>query len=179
MIEALHAALIWTHLLGVALFVGPQFFLAFAWVPASRGIEDLPTRVAAMRTITRRFGYVGGVGLLLIAFAGTGLLLSWREYYLGGEGAGFFAYRFGVVFAAKMTVLVVMLVLLGMHTFFVGPALLQKLEAQARGEVVDEVVLRRVRRQSMALSITGLVLALVIMGLGASLSTYRFSIQEF
>ena len=179
MIETLHAALIWMHLLGVALFVGPQFFLAFAWVPASRGIEHLPTRVAAMRTITRRFGYVGGVGLLLIAIAGTGLLLSWRDYYLGGEGAGFFAYRFGVVFAVKMTVLVVMLTLLGLHTFFVGPLLLQKLEAQAHGEEVDEAALRRVRLQSMALSISGLALTLIIMALGASLATYRFSIQEF
>jgi uncharacterized membrane protein len=179
MIETLHAALIWTHILGIALFVGPQFFLAVAWVPASRGIEDLSTRIRAMRTITRRFGYLGGVGLLLIAIAGTGLLLSWRDYYLAGEGAGFFDYRFGVVFAVKMTVLAVMLALLGLHTFFVGPLLLQKLEAQARGETVSEAELRRVRLQSMALSITGLLLTLIIMGLGASLSTYRFSIQEF
>ena len=30
----LHIFFIWLHILGVALFVGPQFFLAFAWVPA-------------------------------------------------------------------------------------------------------------------------------------------------
>jgi hypothetical protein len=84
-----------------------------------------------------------------------------------------------VVFAVKMTLLVVMLALLGLHTFFVGPLLLQKLEAQARGEDVDEAALRRVRLQSMALSISGLALALIIMALGASLATYRFSIQEF
>ena len=26
---------IWVHILGIAIFVGPQFFLAFAWAPAA------------------------------------------------------------------------------------------------------------------------------------------------
>ena len=60
--NTLHIIAVWTHILGIALFVGPQFFLAFAWVPASRGISDLPTRTRAMRTITRRFAWIGGTG---------------------------------------------------------------------------------------------------------------------
>jgi uncharacterized membrane protein len=57
-----HIFFIWMHILGVALLVGPQFFLALAWIPASREITDLRARVKAMRTITRRFGYIGGGG---------------------------------------------------------------------------------------------------------------------
>lgn len=177
--NALHIAAIWMHILGIALFVGPQFFLAVAWVPASRGIEDLPTRVRAMRTITWRFGYLAGVGLLLIAVAGMYLVSTWRDYYLAGQGEGFLDYRFGVLFTVKMALLVVMLVLLAVHMFVVGPKLLERLEAQAAGEDVSEEELRRVRLQSMGLSIGGLALTLLIMVLGASLATYTFSIKEF
>jgi putative copper resistance protein D len=177
--DALHVLALWTHILGIALFVGPQFFLAFAWVPASRGIADLPTRLQAMRTITRRFGYIGGVGLLLILVAGVYLVATWRSYYHQPSDLGFWELHYGVVFTAKMAVLAVMLGMLALHTFVVGPRLLDRMEAQARGEEVPETVLGRVRAQSMALSIGGLVLTLVIMVMGASLTTYTFSLREW
>lgn len=176
--DAVHIVFIWLHILGVALFVGAQFFLAVAWVPASRGIVDLPTRVSAMRTITQRFAYLAGVGLLLILVAGIYLVGTWRDYYLDGQGAGFFAYRFGVLFTIKMSLLAVMLTLLGLHMFVVGPRLLTRLEAEANGRAVDGRALSRVQRQSMALSLSGLLLALVIMALGAGLATFSFSLRE-
>src|SRR5207247_2175664 len=96
--NAMHVVFLWMHILGIALFVGPQFFLAFAWVPASRQIADLPTRVQAMRTITRRFGYIGGVGLLLILIGGGYLIGNWREYYHQPDDLGFTDIRYGVIF---------------------------------------------------------------------------------
>lgn len=177
MSNALHIAAIWTHILGIALFVGPQFFLAFAWVPASRGIEDLPTRIKAMRTITRRFGYVGGVGLALILVAGIYLIADWRDFYTVDPDKKFNDLRFGVIFSAKMMVLLVMLALLAIHTFIVGPKLLNRLEAQANGENVSEAELRTLRMRSMALSIGALALTLVIMVMGAMLTTTSFSLQ--
>ena len=130
--NALHIISIWFHILGIALFVGPQFFLAFAWVPASRGIADLPTRARAMRTITRRFGYIGGAGLVLIIFSGGYLIGSWRDYYGVPDDASFLDLRYGVVFLIKMAVLLAMLVLVGLHTFVVGPKQLNLLEALCR-----------------------------------------------
>ena len=174
--NTLHIAALWLHILGIALFVGPQFFLAFAWVPASRRITDLPTRVQAMRTITRRFGYIGGTGLVLILIAGTYLIGTWRDYYEIDESASFTSLRYGVVFSIKMAVLVVMLIVVGFHTFVTGPRLVNAMEAQASGGSVTE--LRGLRMQSMWLSITGLVLTLVIMVMGASMTTYTFSLQE-
>jgi uncharacterized membrane protein len=176
--ETFHAAAIWLHILGIALFVGPQFFLAFAWVPASRGIEDMQVRLKAMRTITRRFGYVGGAGLLCILVAGLYLVLSYKSYYALPGSEGFYARRFGLVFTIKMCVLATMLSVLAVHTFIVGPRLMDRLEAQANGENVSEEEIRAVRRRSMTLSITGLALTLVIMALGAMLNTYRFSLQS-
>ncbi len=179
----LHIAAVWLHVLGIALFVGPQFFLAFAWVPASRAIEDLPTRVAAMRTITTRFGWIGGIGLLLILIGGSYLIATWRDYHniaeQFGEGVAFFDLIYGPVFVVKMGILMVMLVLVGLHMFVVGPSQVDAMEERARGEDVPEVRLRRLRITSMALSITGLILTLVIMGMGVSLGATEYSIKEF
>ena len=175
----LHIAAVWLHVLGIALFVGPQFFLAFAWVPASRAIEDLPTRVAAMRTITTRFAYIGAAGLLLILIGGSYLIATWRDYHGVGDEIAFFDLRYGPVFVIKMVILMVMLVLVGLHMFVVGPSQVDAMEERARGEDVPEVRIRRIRITSMVLSITGLLLTLVIMGFGVSLGAIEYSLQKF
>jgi len=174
----LHIFFIWLHILGVALLVGPQFFLALAWIPASRQITDLPTRVKAMRTVTTRFGWIGGAGIVIIVVAGTYLIADWRDYYAIPEDAEFTSLRFGVLFIVKMTLFVVLLAALALHMFYLGPRQLEKLEDQAAGLNVSEAELKQIRMRSMAVSITGLVLALVIMVMGAMLNTANWSLQE-
>ena len=176
--NALHITAIWLHILGIALFVGPQFFLAFAWVPASRRITDMPTRIAAMRTITKRFAYIGGTGLGLILIAGTYLIATWRDFYSMPSDVEFNSVWYGVIFSTKMTVLLVMLIIVGVHTFKVGPKLIDTLEAEALGKNVTAADVRRARRNSMILSISGLVLVLVIMAMGTMLTTTSFSLQN-
>lgn len=173
----LHITATWLHILGIALFVGPQFFLAFAWVPASRRIPDLRTRAEAMRTITRRFGYIGGIGLLLIILAGTYLISTWRDYYSFPEDADFASVRYGLIFIIKMTALIVMLALVGFHTFVIGPRQIDLMDRQANGESVDDEM-RGKRIQSMITSILALVLTLAIMVMGVSMSATGFSFQD-
>jgi uncharacterized membrane protein len=168
----------WLHVLGIALFLGPQVFLAFAWIPASRGIEDLPTRVRAMRTITRRFGYIGGAGLVLIIVGGSYLIGDWRDYYGVPGEVSFADLRYGVTFMVKMTLLLVMLAVLGLHTFVFGPRLLERMEDRAAGRPVSEDEIRSLRMQSMFASIAVLLLTLVILALGVALATTSWSLQE-
>lgn len=175
--DYLHALMIWTHILGIALYVGPQFFLAFAWVPASRNIADLPTRNQAMRTITSRFGAIGGAGLALIFVSGTYLISTWRTHYGIPDDAGFTDLRFGEIFIGKMVVLVIMLAVVGMHMFSTGPKLVEAMEASVNGGPAAEARVKALRKQSMMLSITGLVLVLVIMGMGALLNTKAISFE--
>lgn len=174
--NTLHIIFIWIHILGLALFVGPQFFMAFAWVPTSRGILDAPTRIKAMRTITTRFLWIGGIGLLLLLIAGGYLIGDWRRFYNVSDDTGFTAVRFGVVFIIKMVVLVVMLILLGLHTFRTGPRLIDAMEAQLTGTGSPTNV-RALRMQSMFLSISVLLLTLIIMVFGVLLNTTSWSLQ--
>ena len=176
--ETLHIIAIWAHILGIALFVGGQFFLAFAWVPTSRTIADTPTRLRAMRSITRRFAWLAGTGLVIIILAGSYLISDWRDYWGIPDEAGFTDLRYGVIFIIKMTLFLVVLAAVGAHSFVVGPRLLDTLEARERGEGVLEEDVRRLRMWSMALSITGLVLALAMMVLGVMLGTGEFSLEE-
>jgi uncharacterized membrane protein len=173
-----HIAFTWIHILGVALYVGPQLFLAIGVIPATRAIADMPTRVQAMRTVTRRFGYVGGAGLVLLIAAGSYLIADWRDHYGVPDDVEFTSLRFGVVFIIKMTLLLVMLALVGLHTFLVGPRLIDAMEAEATGRGATDDELRSLRMQSMALSITGLVLALAIMVMGVMLGTPEWSLQD-
>lgn len=174
----LHIVAIWAHIIGIAVFVGPQFFLAMGVIPATRGISDPLERARATRMVTTRFGWLAGAGLFIILVAGTYLIASWRDYYGIPDDVGFLDLRYGVIFTVKMTVLLVMVIAVGLHVFVVGPRQLDLMEAHARGRPVD-AELARMRRYSMVLSITGLVLALVIMVMGASLSTASYSLQEF
>jgi uncharacterized membrane protein len=176
--NTLHITALWLHILGIALFVGPQFFLAFAWVPASKLIGDPATRILAMRKVTSRFGWIGGTGLVLILIAGTYLISTWRDYYTIPDDAGFLSLRYGVIFTIKMIVLIVMLVVVGLHTFVVGPRLIDVLEAQANGQGVTDEQVRSARMQSMVLSIAGLVLVLTIMVMGVMMTSWKYSIVD-
>jgi len=172
-----HIFFIWLHILGVALFVGPQFFLALAVIPATRQIEDMKSRVAAIRVVTRRFGYVGGAGLALIVAAGSYLIADWRNYYAVPDDIGFTDLRFGVVFIVKMSLLVAMLAIVALHMFYLGPKQIETMEAQANGERNTEEEVRKARIQSIAASATGLAIALVLMVMGAMLNTANWSMQ--
>ena len=174
--NTLHVIAIWLHILGVALFVGPQFFLAFAWAPAARGIKDQAVRVSLTRQLTRKFGFLGGAGLVLIVAAGSYLISNWRSYYAQPDDIGFTDIRYGVLFIAKMSAFIVMLAVVGVHSFVIGPRLVERMEAQLAGKASDEDV-RKARVASMAVSIVGLALALAIMVLGVMMNTTNFSFQ--
>lgn len=174
-----HALLTWIHVIGAALWVGPQVYLATGWPGAARQIADTATKVEVIRVLTLRFAYLGGFGLLLLAGAGTHLIWTWRDYYAQPGEVGFWELRYGVVFTVKMASLAVMLAVTALHMFVVGPRQLDAMAAEGRGEPGAAARLARVRRHSRALSGTGLLLALAIMGMGAALSTASWSMQEW
>lgn len=175
----LHAFFTWMHVLGAALWVGPQVYLAVGWPGAARQIADTATKVEVIRVLTRRFAYLGGFGLVLLAGAGTYLICTWRDYYSQPGNVGFWELRYGWLFTIKLAAVAVMLVVTALHMFVVGPSQLEAMAAEGRGEPGAAERLARARRLSRTLSGSGLLLALAIMGLGATLSTASWSLQEW
>jgi uncharacterized membrane protein len=175
--DTLRIIAIWVHILGIAIFVGPQFFLAFAWVPAARGIADQRVRLELTRKLTRSFGYIGGAGIVLIVLAGSYLISTWRDHWAIPDDVDFTSLRYGVIFIIKMSVLVVMLAVVGAHMFWVGPRLADTMEAHLDGHATEADV-RSARMLSMVFSILGLLLALAMMALGVTLSTGSFSLDK-
>lgn len=174
--DTLRAIAVWVHILGIALFVGPQFFLAVAWGPAARTISDQKIRLDLTRKITRSFGMLAGVGLALIIVAGAYLISTWRDYYAYPDDAGFTDIWYGVLFIIKMSLLIVMLAVVGAHMFWVGPRLVEAMDAHLNaGGSEDDV--RQARMLSMAVSIAGLTLALAIMVFGVLMNTPGISFE--
>jgi uncharacterized membrane protein len=158
----------WLHILGVAVWVGPQFFLFIAAVPAVRQVEDMAVRARVMRTITTRFGWMAWVALGVIVLSGISNLFQ------TGDEADLWdtELRWFSVFSTKMVLVGIMVALTAFHSFVLGPRQLDMLE---RGETGEEAL--RLRRATMALSGVVLLTSIIVIFLGALLNNHEWSFQ--
>ena len=77
-----------------------------------------------------------------------------------------------------MTLFIVMLAITALHMFYLGPKQVEAMESQANGERISDADVRSARIQSMAASILGLALALVLMVMGVMLNSVAWSLDE-
>ena len=181
MSEGILSILIFLHLTGVAVWVGSQVLTAAAVAPALRRVPDAAARLEAMQTFTRLFGFTAWIAMLVIVGTG-GIMVGERIDQVDAIFGGFYEARWGWIFSAKMTLWVVMIGLIGLHSFIVGPRLLdanRRLIAatQDGAEGADEAEVHRLRRLSMALSLSGLLVSLVVLAAGAGLGNHGYSFQ--
>jgi uncharacterized membrane protein len=153
----------WLHILAATIWVGPQFFLFLAAVPAVRTIEDARERAKVMRVMTTRFGYLAWGALAVLVLTGIGNL-----YEEDLDVDVLFDRNFGVIFQVKMTLLIITVVLTALHSFVIGPRM-----SALQESVTDESQLASMRRLSMIVSGVNLLVAVAIIFCGALLaSTY-------
>ena len=153
----------WLHILAATIWVGPQFFLFFAAVPAVRTIEDARERAKVMRVMTTRFGYLAWGALAVLVLTGIGNL-----YEEDLDVDVLFDRNFGVIFQVKMTLLIITIVLTALHSFVIGPRM-----SALQESVTDESQIASMRRVSMIVSGVNLLVAVAIIFCGALLaSTY-------
>ena len=62
----------WLHIVAATIWVGPQFFLFIAAIPAVRTIEDAQARARVMRVLTTRFGWLALGAILVLVITGVG-----------------------------------------------------------------------------------------------------------
>jgi len=150
-----YAIVLWIHIVCATLFVGPQVFLVAAAVPALRTVEDVRLRQEVSRTLTRRFGWLGGGALLVLVI--TGLINYYHANDLGYVNRDAFPrYFFALQVKLGLVALVVVLTLL--HGAVFG----RRLQAlQEHGAAPEE--LAKTRRWSMLLSVSTLAASIAIL----------------
>lgn len=110
------------HVLAALIWLGGMLFLAIVGAPVLRKVEPRQLRAELFRALGQQFRLVGWIciGVLMI----TGLLnlqfrgfLSWTTLSSGA----FWATRYGQALAAKLSAVVIMLVVQAIHDFRHGP----------------------------------------------------------
>ena len=164
----------WLHILAATIWVGPQFFLFLAAVPAIRTIEDCQTRARVMRIIVTRFGWLAWGAMAVIVLTGiSNLFQVAADLNLNASDLIGSDYRFGRIFWEKMVLVGLTVLLTAVHTFIVGPrqmALNEQMEA-------DPGQVSRLRRLSIATSSLSLLLSIAVVFLAAVLANHNYSFQ--
>jgi len=152
----------WLHILAATVLVGPQFFLFMAAVPAIRTVEDAQQRARAMRVVTTRFGWLAWGAIAVLIITGIGNLYEIAPV----DPEDINDLNYGTIFMVKMTLLVVVVALMALHSFVLGPRLMRLTEQGA-----SDADLASARRASMMISGLNLLLTLAIIFCAALLHT--------
>ena len=152
----------WLHLLAATVWVGPQVFLFVAAVPAIRTVEDAQVRARIMRVLTTRFGWLAWGAMLVLVITGIGNLFEIAPV----DPEDIFDINYGAIFIAKMVLVIATVVLTALHSFVIGPRLLNLQENAA-----DQAQVASARRVSIIVSAGNLLLALGILFCAALLGT--------
>ncbi len=165
-----HAITPWLHIVAVSVWVGPQFFLFLAAVPAVRTIEDRQLRAKVMRVIVTRFGWLAWTAMLVIVLSGISTLFQRADDFGHIWDTD---YRYVRVFGEKMVFVGLAVLLTAVHTFIIGPrqlALNEQMDADP--EQAD-----RLRRISIIVSAVALLASIIAIYMGAVLANHDYSFQ--
>jgi uncharacterized membrane protein len=155
------AIVLWLHVVGAVVFIGPQVFLAAVAMPALRSVSDAQSRQQATRAITRGFGVLGGGALLLLLATGIYNFYD-RERFFDAD-----VYpRYFFVLQVKLTLVTVVIVLTALHAMVLGRRLQGLQESGA-----PEAEIAAARRWSMVASIGTLAVSIAILLCAALLAS--------
>ena len=162
----------WLHVVGATIWVGPQFFVFLASVPALRTIDDVRQRLRALRVLTTRFNYLAWAGMILLVVTGIANYFNERDEC----NCDLSDYRWITVFSIKMTLVIVTVALTAFHSFWSGPRLID-MQEQALESGAEPATLASLRRASLVASSLALVGSLAILFMAALLIDHEFSFE--
>jgi len=174
------------HVTAAAVLVGPQILMFLAVIPATWIIEDNEKMKRAItRVVAARFGMLAGAAIVTLLVTGL-----YQYYYTVPESvrAAPEDYRFGAIFAVKMMMFTILLILIYIHMYRYGRRIGALSDAVIAGEddpfskSADELreartELERARQKSFGFSVFILGASLVTMWLGVALGdpTYAWT----
>jgi len=145
----------WLHLLAAAAWIGPQLMMFLVIAPGLGGL-DQPARLRLMRTITLRFGWLGGGALAVLVVTGLGNIDRYAP-------ADMFDLRYGYILAVKLVLVAVVILLTLAHSLVAGPRLLRLQEAALNATQERAKDLTKARRLSIVLSALTLLSSLAVL----------------
>ena len=161
MVEALTR---FVHLAAAAFWVGSQLFMFLVAVPALAPVEDPPLRRRVVERLSYRYVTLGwfAIGLLVL----TGIV---NIFDRGADFALDFDLRYAWILAVKLGLVAAAILITIIHSYVLGPRLLelQALEAEDPGWAAR---VARLRRLSIVISVLNLLVALAILYLAALLT---------
>jgi len=160
----------WIHIVAVAVWLGPQFFMFLVTVPAVRVIEDPEVRLRVMRVIVTRFGWLAWAAMAVIVLSGVSNLFQEADEFGHIWDT---EYRYFQIFSTKMVLVGLMVILTALHTFVIGPKQLRLLE-EMRSDSTEAAGLRRV---SIIVSSLTLLVSIAAVYAAALLANHDYSFQ--
>jgi uncharacterized membrane protein len=160
----------WIHIVAVAVWLGPQFFMFLVTVPAVRVIEDPAVRLQVMRVIVQRFGWLAWAAMAVIVLSGVSNLFQEADEFGHLWDTD---YRYFQIFSTKMVLVGLMVILTALHTFVIGPKQLRLLE-EMRSDSTEAAGLRRV---SIIVSSLALLASIAAVYAAALLANHDYSFQ--
>ncbi len=174
MSEEVRSIILWLHLAFIAVWIGSQVLTGYAVIPTLRRIESRADRMELLRVFTRRFGWLAWGALLIVLLTG-GALTGERIATIHDGFDSIYDLRWGWIFAIKMGLFLVMAGLVALHSFVLGPRLME-----LNQRAVDQVEggdrrIRRLQVQSGVVAGLGMLTSLLVLGCGAFLGNSAFS----
>jgi len=164
MAHLLYLLSMWLHILAAAAWIGGMLFLVLVIVPLLRRPELRAQAAQLVRQTGRRFRTVGWAALWILLLTGTFNLL-YRG--IGLEALArleFWQGPFGRALAIKLALVAVVLLLSGVHDFFVGPRATEAWQSDP-----GSARALRLRRSASWMGRLNLLLALVIVAMAVIL----------
>ncbi|MFQ5878849.1 MAG: CopD family protein [Dehalococcoidia bacterium] len=163
----------WLHILAATLWVGPQFFIFFAQVPALRAINDVAVRHRVTDIFVHRFNILAWAALMVLVLTGISNIFDRTDDFAVFE----FEQRYVWILIAKLSLVAVTTALTFWHSFILGPRLLA-LQVPAQNDDISRSTYQTLRIHSIVLSVVNLLTGMAILFLAALLSRLNFSLQN-
>ena len=162
------------HLIFIAIWVGSQVITGFAVVPSVRTIQNRDDRMTILRAYTRRFSIIAWSSLLIILITG-GAMTGDRIDTIKDTYDSIYDIRWGWIFSIKMALFVGMAALVALHSFVLGPRLME-LNQRAVDQIAEgDTQIRSLQIRSGIVAGLGLLTSLLVLGSGVFLANTFFS----
>jgi uncharacterized membrane protein len=158
--------------LSAAVLVGGELLLLLAVTPATWLIDDETLRRAVTRVVARRFARMTVAALVVLTASGIYLFVQFVPQPIRENMNDF---RWGSVFAIKMLLFFLMLVLIGVHGMVFGPRIARASELAIAGDEDAAWRLENIRRTSLLLSLALLVVTVAVLASGVVLGNHDYS----